>query len=114
VLMSFTNEGYFPRPASAKRMMAYKHADFSNIEQNYDQSYLNSERDSKHKKCDILLWNMDAVGADPQKCGLAGSPTKVKKVNSVVLKSADIKFIDNNDDAIHNLIQELINDHTIS
>ena len=33
----------------------------------------------------IEQWDLDAISADLQRCGLAGSPTKVHRVQSIVL-----------------------------
>jgi electron transfer flavoprotein beta subunit len=51
------------------------------------------------------------VGADENRIGGAGSPTKVKKVESVVLAGAQFKEIAPTDEAIDALVQELIADH---
>jgi electron transfer flavoprotein beta subunit len=59
------------------------------------------------------LWDINAIGADPESCGLSGSPTKVKTIDLVVLKSEEIRMIDNSDDAISDMVHELIADHTL-
>ena len=33
----------------------------------------------------IEQWDLDAIGADLERCGLAGSPTKVHRVQAIVL-----------------------------
>jgi electron transfer flavoprotein beta subunit len=60
----------------------------------------------------MALWDIAAINADPQQCGLVGSPTKVKKIDSVVLTAADIKYIDPSEAGINELIHGLIADHT--
>jgi electron transfer flavoprotein beta subunit len=92
--------------------MAYKNAVAeSGTDENFDESYLDTAQMMKENA--IKLWDINAIKADVASCGLAGSPTKVKKIDSVVLKSADIKMIDNNEKAIADMIHELIEDHTI-
>jgi electron transfer flavoprotein beta subunit len=46
-------------------------------------------------------------------CGLSGSPTKVKKIDSVVLKGASVKQVANTDEGFAGMIHELIVDHTL-
>jgi electron transfer flavoprotein beta subunit len=45
--------------------------------------------------------------------GLAGSPTKVKKVENVVLQSKGAKVITSSDKDMDELMRELIENHTI-
>jgi electron transfer flavoprotein beta subunit len=95
VLVTFTDEGSEPRPASAKKLMAYKN--------------IVPEADSKS----MALWDIPAINADPAQCGLSGSPTKVKTITSVVLTAGDIKYIDQSEEGVTGLIHELIADHTL-
>ena len=92
VLVTFTAEGEMPRPASAIKAMSYKR----------------TEPGSDN----MALWDMAAINADPEQCGLAGSPTKVKKIDSVVLTARDISYIEANEAGINELIHGLIADHT--
>ena len=78
----------------------------------FDQSYITAGADLKAQNA-ITLWDINGIEADPQSCGLAGSPTKVKTIDLVVLKSEDIKIIDNSDEAIGDMVHELIADHTL-
>jgi electron transfer flavoprotein beta subunit len=112
VLLTFTDEGFAPRPPSARRVMAYKNAVAAATEDaSYDDCYLDASscRDDEI----IALWDIASIKADPASCGLAGSPTKVKKIDSVVLTAQDIRMIDNTQEAIGRLVHELIADHTI-
>jgi electron transfer flavoprotein beta subunit len=92
LLVTFTEEGEMPRPASAIKTMTYKRV----------------LPGSEH----MALWDIAAINADPLQCGLTGSPTKVKKIDSVVLTAADIKYIDPGEAGINELIHGLIADHT--
>lgn len=53
------------------------------------------------------------IGADPQQCGKAGSPTQVKNIESVVLTAGEHKNIEPTHDAIAGLMHELIEDHVL-
>lgn len=112
ILLTVTDEGYHPRPPSVIRVMTYKNASAEMNEAGYDESYIDSSLDRLSDTA-INLWNINAIGAEVESCGLAGSPTKVKKIESVILKSEDIKMVENNDDSISEMVHELISDHTL-
>jgi len=112
VLLTLTDENYLPRPASAIKMMTFKNATTEMSDSEFDQSYITSGADLKPQNA-ISLWDINAIGADPESCGLSGSPTKVKTIDLVVLKSEEIRMIDNSDDAISDMVHELIADHTL-
>jgi electron transfer flavoprotein beta subunit len=60
----------------------------------------------------IKAWSAKDIKADPGSIGLAGSPTKVKKVQSVVLTASENKRIEPTPDGIQTLFKELIEDRT--
>jgi electron transfer flavoprotein beta subunit len=111
VLITVTSAANTPRSPSAKRVMAYKHVDNIICENSYEETYLNPET------CGMTLrikeWNAAAVGADPDLCGLAGSPTKVKKIENVVLTASSARRIQNTEDGISELIHTLMDEHII-
>ena len=111
VLLTITDEGFYPRPPSAIRVLTYKNASVQ-LSEAYDSSYLNADTGIKTENF-IAQWDINAIGANPDQCGLSGSPTKVKKIESVVLKSSEIKMMENTDEGIANMVHELIADHTI-
>ena len=112
VLLTFTNEGFEPRPPSARRVMAFKNAVAAPTnEASYDECYMSASACKDDEI--IVLWDIASIKADPNLCGLAGSPTKVKKIDSVVLTAQDIRMIDNTEEGIGRLVHELIAEHTI-
>lgn len=112
ILVTITDEGFEPRPPSVIRVMTYKNVSAQMEEADYDESYIDGSTD-KLSDAAITLWDINAVGADVESCGLSGSPTKVKKIESVILKSEEIKLVENTDDAISEMVHELIADHTL-
>jgi electron transfer flavoprotein beta subunit len=110
ILLTFTDEGYVPRPPSAIRMLTYKNASTETGSEAFDDTYLSCDGKAQNQ---INLWNIEAIKADPDACGLSGSPTKVKKIESVVLKAGEIKMIENTAGGIADMVHELIADHTI-
>jgi electron transfer flavoprotein beta subunit len=95
VLLTFTEEGEPPRPASAIKTMTYKRV-----------------TPVSEGQTPMVLWDINAINADPAQCGLSGSPTKVKAITSVVLTAEDIRYIDPGEEGITELIHGLIADHT--
>ena len=61
----------------------------------------------------IEQWDLDRIGADLGRCGLAGSPTKVFRVQAIVLTKEGYTEIPPTEDGVRKLIQELIVDHTL-
>ena len=110
-----------PRPANAKRIMQYKKAlTISELKQKHaDSEYAEAgiieEELEKLKERGLCIteYSAENVGADPERIGLKGSPTKVKKIQSVVLTASDFKKIEPTDDGINSLMHELIEDHTL-
>jgi len=114
VLLTFTEEGEMPRPASAIKTCAYKRVvpvagDSGSPSDPFAEDSLSEGTQSANP---MALWDIAAINADPLQCGLSGSPTKVKHINSVVLTAADIRYIEPGDAGISELIHELIADHT--
>jgi len=109
VLLTFTEEGEAPRPASAIKAMTYKRAaPVSGGAGSPSDPFAESTQTANP----MALWDIAAINADPLQCGLSGSPTKVKHINSVVLTAADIRYIDPGEAGISELIHGLIADHT--
>lgn len=111
VMLTFTDEGYPPRPPSAKLVMEHKRAAAVADGEPYDESYLETDR-MRSRPSPVALWDINAIKADPEACGLAGSPTWVKRIESVVLTSAEVRMVENNDAAVAAMVRELIAEHT--
>ncbi len=110
VLLTFTDEGYTPRPPSAIKMLAYKNASIDVSTEQFDESYMDLDVSAN---VNLALWDIDTIKADVEACGLSGSPTKVKKIQSVVLTAGDIKMVENTPGGISEMVHDLIADHTI-
>jgi len=65
------------------------------------------------KKAEVTAWSVADVNADPSKCGLAGSPTKVKKIENISFQAKESKVFSASDQDIQALMTELITNHTI-
>ncbi len=109
-----------PRPENAIRIMKYKKAKTkSELAASKASTYVGGEsvaEDLETKAAKGLLiqeWSAADVEADPMRIGFAGSPTKVKQIQSVVLTAGDYKAVDATEAGVSNLIHELIEDHTL-
>jgi electron transfer flavoprotein beta subunit len=127
VLLTVTADANEPRVAAAKRMMKYKNARTpAEVEKEIRErnSELSEEEIKKliDQKCSqlqqkgllIKQWDLDFLGADLTWCGRSGSPTKVHRIQSVVLAAKESKNIAPTDDGIGGMIHELIEDKIIA
>lgn len=110
-----------PRPAHAKRIMQFKKAmtrtELHKIhgDADYTDAEVLAEEEETLKKKGLWIEELSAedVNADVERIGLKGSPTKVKKIESVVLTGSDFKNVEPTEAGINKLMHELIEDHTL-
>ncbi|MGD8499238.1 MAG: electron transfer flavoprotein subunit beta/FixA family protein [Phycisphaerales bacterium] len=127
VLLTVTGDANEPRVAAAKKMMKYKNAQTPiEVEQRIKTENPDADeadiRELVRHKCSeleergqlIKQWDLDAVEADLSWCGQSGSPTKVHRIQSVVLAAKESKEIEANGKAISDMIHELIEDKIIA
>ncbi len=115
-----------PRPAAARRVMRFKCArtvpeiarevaaalpDADGDQREVEQA--NRLETLKMRNLLIEQWDLEDIDADMQWCGLSGSPTKVHRVQSIVLTKEGYKEIEPTQEGVRNLIRELIVDHTL-
>jgi electron transfer flavoprotein beta subunit len=126
VLLTVTNSNE-PRVAAAKKMMKYKAAR-SQLEVTEEVKLLNTQADEQtlnalvERRCRVLeekgllikQWDLDFIEADMAWCGRNGSPTKVHKIQSVVLAAKESKQVEPDNQGIARMIHELIKDKTIA
>ena len=106
VLMTVTDKAPEPRYPAMKRVMKYKRA---------MTAYEAASREKTPPNGDLLIesWDLDTIGADIERCGVAGSPTKVKRIQSIVLTGSGYHEIEATQEGVDALVHELIEDHTI-
>ena len=61
----------------------------------------------------IEQWDLDRIGADLDRCGLSGSPTKVFRIQAIVLTKEGYTEIPPTEEGIRRLVHELVLDHSI-
>ncbi|HSW67026.1 MAG TPA: electron transfer flavoprotein subunit beta/FixA family protein, partial [Bacteroidales bacterium] len=98
------------RPRIGKRVMKFKHARTITELQSETRDYTELYLDRPYLQ--IEEWSVEDIGADIEWLGLSGSPTKVKKIENVVLQHKDVLHI-NNDQDLNNLVKNLIETHII-
>ncbi|MCX7680677.1 MAG: electron transfer flavoprotein subunit beta/FixA family protein [Anaerolineae bacterium] len=118
-LLTVVGSANRPRPPSARKMIVYKLAatplEYPELLQKWPEfeteealdRYL-SERDLR-----IPVWSAEDIGATEDKVGLAGSPTRVLKIDYVVLESRESKEIPPTPEGISSLIRELVQDYIL-
>ncbi|SDX53892.1 electron transfer flavoprotein beta subunit [Lutibacter oricola] len=99
------------RSRIAKNVMKYKYARTKSELRSADEVLLNLHK--KRPYLTIPEWSVEDIEADASKIGLAGSPTKVKSVSSIVLTANESKILTDSDSDIEGMIKELIEHHTI-
>ncbi len=134
VLLTVTSDANEPRAAAAKKMMKYKNARTAvELEREVRSQYSEDRRQKtdgdeaeiqrlieqkcaelRERKLLIKQWDLDYIGADLTWCGRSGSPTKVHRIQSVVLAAKESKNVAAGDEGISNMIHELIEDKIIA
>lgn len=108
-LLTVTETANTPRFPAAKRLLKFRHAQTASElgEGDPDPEELAEEG--------LLIeeWNASDVGCDPDRCGGSGSPTKVKKIDSVQLMSEEHVEVEPTPDGLSGLVEELIDEHII-
>ena len=92
--------------------MKYKHAKTQTELQTIDDDYMNQTIKNR-AYLQIEELSLDDLSCEECKIGLAGSPTKVKKIDNVVLQGKDSKVIADKDTDIKHLMNDLIKNHTL-
>ena len=67
----------------------------------------------KCKNAEPEILSCDDIGCEEARCGFAGSPTSVNKIESVVLAGGEFKEVAATDEGVQALVSELIKGHTI-
>ncbi|MFB0517083.1 MAG: electron transfer flavoprotein beta subunit/FixA family protein [Candidatus Neomarinimicrobiota bacterium] len=116
VLITVIKDAATPRPFKAKQVMAVKNAkSLLELEKLTEANSLLYIDDLKAeyiaKDLYIPTYTFDDLDVDPERCGLAGSPTKVHKVEYVVLEGGEHEKIDPTKDGIGHLVDSLVSDH---
>jgi len=126
VLVTVMGGANQPRPPGAKRVMRIKRAraraelagevraELPGAPEEQQQAEVERRADALREHGLLIeQWNLDDIGADLSRCGLAGSPTKVHRIQAIVLKKTGYTEIPPTEDGARQLIRELVVDRTL-
>jgi len=118
LLLTVLDTANEPRVPRAKRLMACKGAKCRMEVEAMAKDDASIDVDAVCKELEdkgllIKQWDLDFLEADLQWCGRDGSPTKVHRIQSVVLAAKETREIEATQDAVDAMVHALIEDHTI-
>ena len=111
LLVTVGSEAQACRPRNVYRMLRFHRA--ATPQEQASPEYRFAAFAEKDEALNLKEWSLDFVGGDAARCGLAGSPTKVKKVDNIVFKAKESKRYTAADEDIKALVGELLDNHTI-
>ena len=118
-LLTVVGEANEPRPPSVRRAITYKLAatplEYAALLERWPE--FGSEealgRYLADRALTIEAWTADDIGAEDDRLGLSGSPTKVLKVDYVVLGGTASKDYQGDQEGVSALIHELVDDYIL-
>jgi electron transfer flavoprotein beta subunit len=118
-LLTVVGSANQPRPPSVRRAIAHKRAatslEYGTLLEKWPELGTEDELDAylSERGLKIALWTAADLNVDEDRLGLGGSPTKVLKVDYVVLKSADIKIVQESQESISEMMHELVAEYIL-
>ncbi|MGE5807169.1 MAG: electron transfer flavoprotein subunit beta/FixA family protein [Ignavibacteria bacterium] len=118
VLITVLKDAAFARPFKAKRVMAYKNSktllELEKITEGNSLLYIDQLKEEYISKgLYIHTLTFDDLKLEEKRCGVHGSPTKVYKVESVVLAGGKHESIEPNKAGVAYLVDKLLSDHIL-
>ncbi len=131
VLLTVTDMANAPRPPRARLIMQYKDASTPSELGSRARKRLTTADGNKPSPEDVAAvtgpqiealsarggliaeWTAASVDCDVERVGGSGSPTRVKKIESVVIGGSDVKTVDVTEDGIRELMGELVSSHIL-
>jgi electron transfer flavoprotein beta subunit len=126
VLITVMETANEPRPESAKRTHRFKRARVAAEVASEVKAKLGEVTDQEladgiaqrlqqleHSGLLIEQWDLDRIGADLSRCGLAGSPTKVFRVQAIVLTKDGYTEVAPTEEGIRGMIHDLVVDRSL-
>ena len=110
VLVTVNGTAAPARPCNAKLVMKYKYATCP-MERKGDEPW--AALYEQRPYLTLGQWSIADCGADYEQCGLAGSPTKVSAVKSIVFQAKESKRLTASDADVEGLVKELLAENII-
>lgn len=111
VLVTVTATAAPCRPRHAKNLMRHKRAMTVTEMQAAGSEYAAQSNCSAHYT--IPEWGLSEIGGEESMYGGSGSPTKVKRVENIILQAKESKVLSSSEADIDSLVKELFASHTI-
>jgi electron transfer flavoprotein beta subunit len=126
VLITVLGTANKPRPPAARRVMRYKRARVpaelaAEVDRQLAGAPEEDRRAEARRRSEALAqagllieqWDLDNIRADLSRCGIAGSPTKVFRVQAIVLTKQGYTDVLPTEEGVRRLIHELVVDRTL-
>lgn len=118
VLLTVTDAANRPRPVSVKRTIRFKRARLASelaaeLPDSAEGSLAELVESLQERGLLIEQWGLDDIGAEAGRSGISGSPTRVHRIQAIVLKKEGFSEIAPTEDGIRQLVHELVVDHTL-
>ena len=118
-LLTVVGSANQPRPPRADRLLALKLAaipqEYSSLLEKWPEFETTEALDRYLDKrgLKITVWDGADINVDYNRVGLHASPTKVTKVDNIILESEASKDFEANREGMEALVRELVSDYTI-
>jgi electron transfer flavoprotein beta subunit len=118
-LLTVVESANEPRPPSARRVVSNKLAaipqEYPALLEKWPEFETEEALDAylAARGLKIAVWSGEDAGVDYDKVGLSGSPTKVLKIDSVVLGAEGSKEFEANQAGLSALVRELVEDYIL-
>lgn len=99
------------RPRNAYRMLRFHRA--ATAAEQAVEGYEYKARALADEALTIKEWALADIDGDASRCGLSGSPTKVKAVANIVFKAKESKRYTADSEQVKSLVAELLSNHII-
>jgi len=120
VLLTVVDTANEPRPPKAKLIMKHKYAscelELEDLLEKFPEYKEISDLRNYliNRNLYIPIITADDLDIEPDRIGMKGSPTKVKKIDRVVLAGGILKLFENTDQSLQDMIHELVEDYIIN
>jgi electron transfer flavoprotein beta subunit len=118
-LLTVTGAANRPRPPQAQRLLAYKRAatplEIPALLERWPEFETQENLERYLKAHDLLIpvWTTTDIDVDEKRLGLAGSPTKVLRIDTVVVAARNSKEIPPSEEGVAELIRELSQEYIL-
>ncbi|MFZ5829520.1 MAG: electron transfer flavoprotein subunit beta/FixA family protein [Planctomycetota bacterium] len=126
-LITVIDTANMPRPPAARRIMKLKRARVpaevaAEVKAEMPEAPEDNLAAETKSRCDELKsqgllieqWTLDDIGAEISRCGMSGSPTKVHRIQAIVLRKEGYTQVPADEAGIRGLIHELVVDRTLA